>query len=60
MLGNLKRRSWGGLSEENQMSGKKERFADEIGVVLERKGSGFWDASCLKVSAPGLEARRVQ
>lgn len=42
------------------MSGKKERFADEIGVVLERKGSGFWDASCLKVSALGLEARRVQ
>lgn len=39
---------------------KKERFADEIGDILERKGSGFWDASCLKVSSLGLEVLRVQ
>lgn len=58
-LGNLKRRSWAGLSKENEVAGN-ERFADEIGVVLERKGSGFWDTSCLKVSSVALEALRVQ
>lgn len=42
------------------MARKKERFADEIGDILERKGSGFWDASCLKVSSLGLEVLRVQ
>lgn len=42
------------------MAGKKERCADDIGVVLERKGSGFWDANCLKVNPLGLEVLRVQ
>lgn len=42
------------------MSGKRESIADEIGVVLERKGSGFRDAGCSKVSSLGLEALRVQ
>lgn len=60
VLGNSKRRSWGGLREENQVARKKERFADEIGVVLEREGSGFWDASGSKVNSLSLEVLRVQ
>lgn len=43
----------------NQVTGKKGRFADEIGVAPKRKGSGFWDASCLKMQSLGLGALRV-
>jgi len=55
----LKRRSWGGLSEGNQETRKKGKFAGEIGVAPERKGSGFWDASCFKMQSLGMGVLRV-